>query len=190
MRHTRHMRFPWRCESSELERKEAERSRGGAERGREQSTERHRAHTLAHAQPTYLQTDGTSLEPAYLSLVLPLLCDDTVVPVVSPCVQSSMFHAISQCGACSRVAHADPTLPWMRGLAHIIAMCTSPHCGPCDVKPCAEYREYGTHRRTRGQNARYAMCVLCMWICDLRSGLSHCCAGGYRIQIILHTSLG
>jgi hypothetical protein len=38
VRHTRHMRFPWRCESSELERKEAERPRGGAERGREQST--------------------------------------------------------------------------------------------------------------------------------------------------------
>jgi hypothetical protein len=73
-----------------------------------------------------------------------------------------MFHAISQCDACSRVAHADPTLPWMRGLAHIMAMCTSPHRGPCDVKPCAEY----------------AMCVLhaAEKICAI-SDLSHWCCG-------------
>ena len=55
MRHTRHMRFPWRCESSELERKEAERPRGReAERPRGREAERREAESRARkgTEPT------------------------------------------------------------------------------------------------------------------------------------------
>ncbi len=102
-----------------------------------------------------------------------------MVPVVSPCVQSSMFHVpchlsvwrMLSCRACP-----DPTLPWMRGLAHIMAMCTSPHCGPCDVKPCAEPRY--AHGRCDVCMARRRVCVACgSAFCDLRSVALLCCGG-------------